>query len=101
MSGKRRQYDRDFKLGAVNLYESSGKPLEQVARSLGISGSMLRRWRGQVKSRGAQAFSEGGRMERTELFRLQRENRELRRDLQALKKMLDYLEQAGKKGIKP
>lgn len=44
MSEKRRQYDRHFKLSAVRLLESSDKPLVQVARELGISGSMLRRW---------------------------------------------------------
>ncbi len=100
MSGKRKQYDRAFKLKAVRLLESSKGSLEQVARGLGVSGSMLRRWRGQVESLGAQAFSQGGRMERTELSRLRRENRELRRDLEALKKMLGYLEQAGRKGTK-
>ncbi len=101
MSGKRKQYDRAFKLSAVKLLESSDKSLEQVARGLGISGSMLRRWRGQVRDRGEQVFREGGRMERTELSRLRRENRELRRDMEALKKMLDYLERAGRKGTRP
>ena len=101
MSGKRKQYDRAFKLSAVKLLESSDKSLEQVARGLGISGSMLRRWRNQVGSRGAQAFTQGGRLERTELARLRRENRELRRDMEALKKMLDYLDRARGKGTRP
>jgi len=101
MSGKRKQYDRAFKLSAVKLLESSDESLEQVARGLGISGSMLRRWRNQVRDRGVQAFRQKGRMERTELLRLRRENRELRRDMEALKKMLDYLDRAGRKGAKP
>jgi transposase len=101
MSGKRKQYDRAFKLSAVKLLESSEKSLEQVARGLGISGSMLRRWRNQVRDRGVQAISQKGRMERTELVRLKRENRELRRDMEALKKMLDYLDRAGRKGTRP
>jgi transposase len=100
MSGKRREFDRNFKLSAVRLFESSDEPLEQVARRLGICGSMLRRWRSQVKSHGAEAFSEGGRMERSELTRLMRENKELRRDLEALKKTLDYLGQTAKRGTK-
>jgi len=101
MSGKRKQYDRTFKLSAVKLLESSDGCLEQVARGLGISGSMLRRWRNQVRDRGVQAFRQGGRLERTELVRLRRENRELRRDMEALKKMLDYLDRAGRKGTRP
>jgi len=101
MSGKRRQYDRDFKISAVRLLESSDKSLEQVARGLGISGSMLRRWRNQIRSRGVKAFSDGGRMERSELARLRRKNKELRRDLEALKKTLDYLGRSGRKGTKP
>ncbi len=100
MSGKRREFDRNFKLSAVRLLESSDEPLEQVARRLSICGSMLRRWRVQVRSRGAEAFSEGGRMERSELTRLMRENKELRRDLEALKKTLGYLGQTAKKGTR-
>ena len=101
MSGKRRQYDRDFKISAVRLLESSDESSEQVARSLGISGSMLRRWRNQIRSRGVKAFSDSGRMERSELARLRRKNKELQRDLEALKKTLDYLGGAGRKGTKP
>jgi transposase len=101
MSGKRRRYDRDYKLASVRLLESSSESLEQVARELGISGSMLRRWRNQVRERGPESFSAGGRLERSQLARLMRENRDLQRDLEALKKMLDYLDRAGRRGTKP
>lgn len=97
MSGKRRKFDRDYKLSAVRLWESSAKPLEQVARELGIAGSMLRRWRDQVKSRGAASLSESGRMERSELVRLRRENRDLRRDMEVLKKILESWKGDGKR----
>jgi len=100
MSGKRREFDRDFKISAVRLLESCDEPLEQTARRLGICGSMLRRWRHQVQKRGAEGFSGAGRMERSEVARLRRENKELKRDLEALKKTLDYLEQAKKKSIR-
>lgn len=100
MSEERRQYDRDFKLSAVRLLEGSDKPLEQVARGLGISGSMLRRWRAQVRERGAQSFSEAGRMERSEVLRLRRENKELKRDLEALKKILGSWKVGAGKGTR-
>jgi transposase len=91
MAEKRHQYDRDYKLTAVRLLESSDKPLELVARELGISGSMLRRWRKQVRLKGAASFSDNGRQERSEILRLRRENKELQRDVEALKKTLDLL----------
>jgi transposase len=101
MSEKRRQYDRDYKISAVRLLESSGNPLEQVARELGVSGSMLRRWRSQVRGRGAESFSDAGRMERTEVLRLRRENKELRRQVEFLKKTLGFEVGAKRKGIRP
>ncbi len=100
MKEKRRRFDRNYKLSAVRLLESSDKPLEQVARELGVSGSMLRRWRSQVRERGAESFSEAGMMERSEVLRLRRENKELRRQLEALKKTLGFEGGAGRKGTK-
>jgi transposase len=101
MSEKRQQYDRDFKISAVRLLESSDKPLIQVARGLGISGSMLRRWQVQVKERGMESFSDAGRMERAEVLRLRRENRELKREVEILKKTLSFEAKAKGKGIRP
>ncbi len=101
MSEKRRKFDRTFKVSAVRLLESSDKPLEQVARELGISGSMLRRWRSQVRGRGVGSFSEAGRMERSEVLRLRRENKELRRQLEVLKKTLGFETGTKRRGIKP
>lgn len=94
MNGKRRQYDRDYKLAAVRLLASSDKPLQLVARELGITGSMLGRWRRQIQLKGADSFSDNGRQERSEILRLRRKNKELERDLEALKKTLSLLEPA-------
>lgn len=90
MKEKRRQFDKAFKLSAVRLLEESDKPLELVARGLGISGSMLRRWRDQVRLKGADSFSEIGRQERSEILRLRRENKELKRRVEILKKTLGF-----------
>jgi transposase len=100
MSEKRQQFDRNFKLAAVRLLGSSDKPLVQVARELGISGSMLRRWRSQVTEKGAESFSEIGRMERSEVLRLRRENKELRRQVEVLKKTLGFETGAKRRSIK-
>ncbi|GEM_PF-1124168 len=100
MGEKRRQYDRDYKLSAVKLLESSEQPLELVARGLGISGSMLRRWRDQVRLKGADGFSETGRQERLEILRLRRENKDLRRQIEILKKTLGFQVRPRKRNTK-
>ncbi len=92
----RRHFDRDFKLSAVRLAESSDQPLAQIARSLGIHDSMLRRWCNQVRAKGPAAFEESGRAERSEVVRLRRENRRLKRDIRVLKKTLPLLERPQK-----
>ena len=92
MSSQRRQFDGDYEIAAVRLVEESERTLAEVARSLGIQGSMLRRWRHQVRQGGGQSFDESGRQERSELQRLQRENKRLRRDLEMLKKTIAYFE---------
>jgi len=88
----RRHFDRDFKLSAVRLLSESDRPLAQIARSLGIHESMLRRWRSQVKAKGNKAFDDSGRAVRSEIVRLERENRRLKRELEMVKKTLDSLE---------
>lgn len=92
----RRHFDQDFKLNAVQLLESSDLPLVQVALSLGIHDSMLRRWRNQVRALGSAAFDESGRAERSEVVRLRRENRRLRRELEMVKKTVVLLERLAK-----
>ena len=92
----RRHFDRDFKLNAVQLLESSDLPLVQVARSLGVHDSMLRRWRNQVRESGSSVFDEAGQVERTEVVRLRRENRHLRRELEMVKKTFGSLERLEK-----
>ena len=92
VSMSRRRFDRDFKLSAVKLLESSARPLAQIARSLGIHESMLRRWRNQVRAKGKAAFDDLGRSVGSEVVRLERENRRLKRELEMVKKTLSSLE---------
>jgi transposase-like protein len=62
---------------------------------------MLRRWQVQVKERGMESFSDAGRMERAEVLRLRRENRELKREVEILKKTLGFEAKAKGEGIRP
>lgn len=41
MGKQQKVYTREFKVEAVQLVKSSGKPMSQVARELGISDSAL------------------------------------------------------------
>ena len=85
---RRRQYDRAYKLSAVRLLSTSATPLEQVALSLGISGSMLRRWRHQLSEDRAAEMTDTGRQERSELLRLRRRCRDLEHEVGLLKKTM-------------
>ena len=78
-------YPAEFKEGAVRLTRSSGKPVAQIARDLGVSFENLRHWVKQA------AVDEGSREglttdERSELAKLRRENQTLRQEREILKK---------------
>ena len=45
MAKERKSYTEEFKREAVRLMESSGRPVAQLARDLGINDNNLYRWR--------------------------------------------------------
>lgn len=55
-SNSRRSYDADFKRNAVNLSNTEGRTVPDVANSLGIDPQLLYRWRSQLKNQGNLAF---------------------------------------------
>lgn len=91
MPTERRKYTEAFKREAVRLMETSGKPVAQLARDLGINDNNLYRWRG-VYGRQAQANTHGGAAEmEAELKRLRRENEVLRAERDILKKAMSIV----------
>jgi transposase len=86
--GKRRHFDRAYKLSAVRLLAASDESVSQVARSLGIHDNLLRRWRQQLTGGKAATMTESGRQERAEVIRLRRRCRDLEQELALLKKTL-------------
>lgn len=77
----RRQFTDAFKVEAVRLTRESGRPVAQLARELGISDTVLYRWRSeqqQVESQGR--TRQTVRAEQDELTRLKRENEMLRKE---------------------
>jgi transposase len=87
----RRRYSREFKLEAVKQVQR-GEKAAMVARDLGISAEMLRRWRRDVEAGGDGAFPGHGRPkpENEELVALRREVKRLREDRDFLKKAAAY-----------
>ncbi len=47
---RRRSYDREFKVEAVELASRGDKSMAQVARNLGISPNVLSNWKFQLKN---------------------------------------------------
>ncbi len=93
MTTTRKRHDREFKLEAVRLAESSGKPISQVERELGLSNGSIVRWRHALAQQGAEAFPGQGRLpaRAAELRRLERENAVLRQERDILKKAIAVL----------
>jgi transposase len=85
---KRRKYSAEFKKEAVELVTGEDYSVTEAASSLGISRSMLDRWRREYREREKDAFPGTGHQagEAEELRRLREENRRLRLEKEILKK---------------
>ena len=65
MAKVQKTYTREFKEEAVRLVQTSGKPIAQIARELGISDSAIHGWRKELAEHGKDAFP--GKGHQTEL----------------------------------
>jgi transposase len=90
--GRPAKYPEEFRRDAVELVRSSGRPIVDVARSLGITDSTLHNWLkadrdARRRAEDPDALSES---EHAELLRLRKENLELRTDKEILRKAAAY-----------
>ena len=85
MTEVRRQFDPDFRAGAVRIVKESGKPIAQVARDLGVNAGTLANWVARDR-RDSGPPGALGEDERAELARLRRENAELAMERDVLKR---------------
>ena len=85
MPRTRLPYPPEFRREAVRMVRSSGRPISEAARELGVPAEYLRKW---VKQTEIDAGEKEGLTteEREELGRLRRENRILKQEKEVLRK---------------
>lgn len=97
-----RKYTEEFKLEALALLKSSGKPASQLERELGITDGMLLKWRDRYQVVTAEGQTKA-QLQPSDLESAQREIRRLERELQEtaeereiLKKVVSIFSRKGK-----
>jgi len=60
-ANKRRLYTKEFKLDALNLCKQPGYSISSAAKSLGISDSLLHKWRRKFEQNGSLSFPGNGK----------------------------------------
>ena len=90
MSENRRVYAPDFKRKAIELSNSPGRSVSDVAKELGIIRATLDRWRREAKEENGtkKAFTGQGNSRDEEMAKLRRENADLRETNEILKKAM-------------
>lgn len=98
MSKRRKTYDREFKLEALRLVDSSEKSIAEIERDLGLSVGQIHHWRREQAEAGEQAFPGKGNLSADEAIirQLQRENEILRQERDILKKAIAIFSQVSK-----
>ena len=91
MTTDRRSYTEEFKREAVRLMETSGKPVAQLARELGINDNNLYRWRGVYGSQPQANLNSSASEMEAELKQLRREVEVLRQERDILKKAMSIV----------
>ena len=78
----RKTYTREFKLEAIRLAETSGRPVTQIERELGLSQGTIAHWQREVQRTSDEAFPGHGHWLPSEarLRQLERENALLRQE---------------------
>ncbi len=89
MQKVQKTYTPEFKREAVRLAQTSGKPIAQLARELGISDTSIHQWRKELAEHGSQAFPGSGHQTAQE-----EEIRRLKRELEIVKQERDILKKA-------
>jgi len=94
--GKRKRFDRDFKMSAVKMVTEGGHKAAEVARSLGIHPNQLYSWKRKYSDNGDKAFPGTGKL--TEMSALRRKLREVEMERDILKKAVGIFSKPSENG---
>lgn len=83
-AGKKKRFDRDFKISTVKMVTDGGHKISEVARSLGIHANQIYSWKKKFGDHGEKAFPGKGHL--TELAALRRKLRDVEMERDILKK---------------
>jgi transposase len=88
MTEQRRNFDPSFKLEVVRMVKDQGLSVEHVCQSMGIGRTAVRRWMAQydAEQSGQSGIGKPLTPEQQRIRQLEIENRQLRGDLDILKK---------------
>ena len=110
MSNTGKTYTEEFRRDAVELLTTSGRPVSQVARELGVNVNSLRAWRDRIlgQSGGASLSAAGSKAKAgasaeellDEIKRLKKENEYLKRQREILKKAASILAEDPQLGMR-
>jgi transposase len=92
MSKTRKRYTKEFKLEALQLWESSEKPAGMIENDLGLSSGQLYQWKSHFKKRLA-AEADGSAAEAAEIKRLKKELAFVKQERDILKKAVSIFSQ--------
>lgn len=86
------KYSPEFKMEAVKRVETSNLPIARVAVELGVNENTLHGWIKRYKKKEDNPFPGSGKLstDDAQLKKLEKENRELREELEILKKAAVY-----------
>ena len=98
MSRERRKHTPEFKREAVNMVIHQHLSVAEVSRRLGVSETLLYKWKHQFLAQGEQAFPGQGQLtpQEAELARLRREVELLRMERDILKKAAQFFAKESK-----
>ena len=98
MSKERRKHTPEFKREALSMVIDQQLSVAEVSRRVGISQTLLHKWKVQFAAQGEQAFPGKGQQtpQEAELARLRRENEQLRIERDILKKAAQFFAKESK-----
>lgn len=94
----RQRYTAEFKREAISLLNDQRLSVAEVSRRLGISETLLYKWKHQFAAQGEKAFPGTGQLtpQEAELAKLRREVEQLRMERDILKKAAQFFAKESK-----